>query len=314
MNHPLYMSYLETAEFVRAQLQENPVLKAGLWERSPWSDRIVRYGKSRYEAFRNLELFRTYTGKNTFDFTRWASGEANLRRHLMGQLENSGLEGSAYIACKYLIRETDNRGYLRYDPAEAERLCHANPWEVELAEGMLQAMDPPGVGTESREACLRKQQEEGVPEVPKPGTRYTDRAMSAYVVPDVLIRSWNGQAQVMLNGTGCELPVVDNRYRALIPDIAEDRGRMQYLSQCYEDGAWVVRALENRMRVLWILGEAMASCNRNFFTGRSRVPQEVTLLRLYSKTGIAPNHLREVIPGKYIQYGGQIYSMEYFLA
>ena len=314
MNHPLYMSYLETAELVRAQLQENPVLKAGSWEKSPWSDRVVRYGKSRYEAFRNLEIFRTYTGKNTFAFTRWASGEADLRRHLMRQLENSGLEGRAYVACEYLIRETDDRGYLRYDPAAVERLCHANHWELELAEGMLRAMEPAGVGTESLEACLRKQREEGVPEIPKPGIRYSDRVMSAYVVPDVLIRSWNGQAQVMLNVTGCDLPVVDNRYRTLIPDIAEDRRKMHYLSQCYEDGAWLVRALENRMRVLRMLGEAIASCNRNFFTGRSCVPQEVTFLRLYSKTGIAPEHLREVIPGKYIQYRGQNYSMEYFLA
>ena len=313
MNHPLYMNQLETAEYIRAQLQENPVLKAGFWERSPWADRVVKYGKARYDAFRNLEAFRKYTGKRTFDFTRWASGEASLKRHLKRQLEKSGLEGGSYAACAYLIQETDARGYLRYDPAEAGRVCRATPWEIELAEGMLQEMDPAGVGTESRAACFRKQQAEGAPEVPKPGLRYSDRVMSAYVVPDVLIRSWNGQAQVSINVTGCELPVVDNRYRSLIPDIAEDRGKIKYLSECYEDGTWLVKALDDRLRVLWVLGEAMATCNRNFFAGRCKVPQDVTLLQLYSKTGISPEHLREVIRGKYIQYGGQIYSMSYFL-
>ena len=159
---------------------------------------MVITGPDRYEGFLQWQKFHRETGKDVAAYEHWVARKTDLHRHLLRQLEDSGLGSGSYRACRYMITRLTDEGYLRYNRNEAAEICYANSWDVELAEGMLQSMDPIGVGTADGAQCVRFQLKSGSPAIPKPGIRYRDRAAEPYVVPDIVIR--RGESRRMLPG------------------------------------------------------------------------------------------------------------------
>ena len=313
MSHPIEWNQLELAEHIRWCINQNPVLRAVPWSQSSQYDMTCQYGRSRFEAFQNYERFWKRTGRGIKAFRWMASKEADLHEGLRMQLQKSGLAHGSYVACDYLISLVDEYGYLQYDAEQVMAVCHVTPWEMELAEGMMKSMKPVGVCSRNLEECRQIQREEGVPEEPKPGVRYHDRKMTPYIVPDIIVRHWNEHVLSYINVTGSEMPQVDNRYRALIPELVDDTSKMQLLSKYYREAKELVSQLEMQIRVLSRIGEALVHTNAEFFCGERTIPEDVSLLQLYSKTGIYPSDIRMVIEGKYLEYRGNVYSLEYFV-
>lgn len=313
MNHRIYWNQLELAEHIRRRIEENPVLKGISWAQRIQDVSVVQYGRERFPAFRNFEEFQQRTGRGMKSFRWLADRESDLHEGLRRQLQKSGLAHGSYVACDFLISMVDEDGYLQFDEEQVMAVCHVTPWELELAEGMLKSMEPIGVGSPNREACLQLQQDAGYPVEPRPGIRYRDRKMETYVVPDIIVKFWNDQVMTYVNVSGSLMPMVDNRYRSLIPELIEDRERMRYLSACYQDAKDLVSQMGERIQVLGLLGKAMAHTNRSFFQGLEAVPNQIPLLKIGSEMGVPTSVLREVVQGKYLEFRRQLYSLEYFL-
>ncbi len=313
MNHRIYWNQLELAEHIRRRIEENPVLKGASWTREFRDEPVVQYGRERFPAFRNYEEFQQRTGRGMKAFRWLADREGDLHEGLRRQLQKSGLAHGSYVACDFLISMVDEDGYLQFDEEQVMAVCHVTPWELELAEGMLKSMEPIGVGSRNQEECRQLQQEAGCLVEPRPGIRYRDRKMEAFVVPDIIVKCWNDQVMTYVNVSGSPMPLVDNRYRSLIPDLIEDREKMRQLSACYQDAKELVSQMEERIQILGRLGAAMGHTNRPFFQGRAAAPSQVPLLRIGSEMGVPPAVLREVVQGKYLEFHRQLYSLEYLL-
>lgn len=313
MNHPLFMSQLAVADSVTRTIERNPVLRSGSWRENREDNRFFETSMDRYEAFWNWEKFHRITGKSMKDYEDQVQKDISLRKHLMEQLEASGLGSGSYRVCRYMIGKMDDAGYLDYSREEAANLCFANPWDVELAEGMVRAMDPPGVGTANTEAALRTQRRGGFPEIPRPGIRYRDHEAKRFVVPDIVIRRSRTYAKGYLNVTGLPMPVIDNRCRELIPEISDMR-KIEYLSQSFETGRQLIYDLKVRHQFLHKVMETIVEANQDFFLGRTTRPEEKTLLRLNRETGIPMKYLPLIVRNKYIHCGDDFYSLEYFVA
>lgn len=312
MNHPLYMSHLALAEYVNWEMSAAPVLLAETWTNSKWADAVVITGPDRYEGFLQWQKFHRETGKDVAAYEHWVARKTDLHRHLLRQLEDSGLGSGSYRACRYMITRLTDEGYLRYNRNEAAEICYANSWDVELAEGMLRSMDPIGVGTADGEQCVRFQLKSGSQVIPKPGIRYRDRTAEPYVVPDIVIRRGREQADAFLDMTGIPMPRVDNRYRSVIPDLT-DPTKIDFLSNCFREAEDLIYNLNVRNYFLLRAADVLTEANQDFFLGRQELPTEITSLKLSTETGIPLPEVEGILRGKYVRCGRDLYSLSYFL-
>ena len=94
-------------------------------------------------------------GEEAFDFDRLEYSAASLAEHLVGQLHGaSGPEGDLARIIAEMLEET---GYLTVPLSDIAHLSGADLTTVERALGLVQGLDPAGVGARSLAECLALQ-------------------------------------------------------------------------------------------------------------------------------------------------------------
>lgn len=194
----LQLSNIELAEFVEAEIERNPLLKAGDGEEG--GDRSGDEAESRRDSLTlddtsglnearealdapSEDVFEGATGSDTsaasgpsaqtdwsgvgaggngenFDFEGVATGETTLRDHLLSQLNLAGLDPAERLIAARLIDETDEGGYCRAEPAEVAAALGTDEATVLRVLEFCQGFDPTGAMARSVPECLRLQLQE----------------------------------------------------------------------------------------------------------------------------------------------------------
>ncbi len=100
---------------------------------------------------------------------------------------------------------------------------------------------------------------------PQPGLQF-GAATAEPVVPDVIVRPLpKGGYGVELNEASLPRLIVDRRYYAEVRAHARSREDKRFLSQCWSDANWLVRALDQRARTILHVATAIVRRQENFF-------------------------------------------------
>ncbi|RUM88384.1 MAG: RNA polymerase sigma-54 factor [Thermodesulfatator sp.] len=164
----LQMNRLELEEYLRAEVERNPILELSEENHLPLealasSGELHGEGENPWEALFQEE-FSPYPAFS-FEEPEGIPWEACLRKeeglyeHLRWQLALSGLSEEDLSVGEYLLRNLDERGYLALSPQEVARDLGISVERVEEVRRRIRFFDPVGVASLSLEECLLTQLE-----------------------------------------------------------------------------------------------------------------------------------------------------------
>ncbi|MGN0077996.1 MAG: RNA polymerase factor sigma-54 [Coriobacteriales bacterium] len=176
----LQMSASELSEHVKQQVEENPFLDDDDWEwpkhphvaDSFQQTTSVEALRDSSHAARPEDPSQGFDSANAYDslrpdrysgvgegsgFEQFAAQEETLQEHLLGQLSLLKLPDGQRTLCEYLVGCLDGNGYLRESLEELEPLLGATKTQLEHALGIIQGLEPAGVGARSLGECLALQ-------------------------------------------------------------------------------------------------------------------------------------------------------------
>jgi RNA polymerase sigma-54 factor len=85
--------------------------------------------------------------------------ETSLQEHLMRQAELADCPPAHLAAIRYLVGSLDDRGFLTATPADIALMSGLPLADVQAAQKLLKAFEPPGIGAQNLEECLLAQLE-----------------------------------------------------------------------------------------------------------------------------------------------------------
>lgn len=149
----LQMNIQDLYEFLNNELQSNPLLE-------------IEYDKSQNEDIISIETYKDdfdlclYKNSRLYDETEdkkiapydLIAKENSLKDFLYNQFIESDFSDEENEIIKYLIECIDDNGYLKYDN---EKKISREKFESAL--GVIQSMDPAGIGARNIEECLKLQ-------------------------------------------------------------------------------------------------------------------------------------------------------------
>ena len=255
-----------------------------------------------------------------------------LRQHLVTQL---GLEISApsdRLIGSALIDLIDDAGYLIGDlSAVAERFACA-PERIDTVLQMLQGVDPPGVFARDlgrydpamavlidnldrlaagdaaglMKICGVDDEDlvDMVAEItrlnPKPGLS-VDHEVAQPVVPDVFVRLTPGGGwSVELNNETLPRVMVDNHYHVELRELAADSESHSFISNCYQNANWLVRALDQRAQTILKVATELVRLQEAFFSRGVQELRPLTLSTVADNVGVHESTVSRVSNNKYI--------------
>lgn len=153
----LQMTAAQLEEYLNEQELENPVLE--LTEKAP--ERFDRGELEKYQWIcahdeQNRYLYQKVEAPEE-DLPEWnmeLDEPENLRDHLWSQLVAGSYEPRKEAALQYMLESLDSRGYFTDSLQEAADRCRLSLKEAEELLGMIQELEPHGVGARNLEECL----------------------------------------------------------------------------------------------------------------------------------------------------------------
>ncbi|WP_194841286.1 RNA polymerase factor sigma-54 [Salinibacillus xinjiangensis] len=156
----LQYSSTELSQFLQEQAAENPLIE--LEER----EQPIRLEES-YSSIRNKSSYSRANDDSVSPLDFISNEEGGLVDYLTEQLQWLNVNDRRKAILNYLILNLDDKGYLPLSNSQiAEQLDISNE-EVEEAIGLLQQLDPLGVGARNLKECLMIQAKEYYPDEPK---------------------------------------------------------------------------------------------------------------------------------------------------
>lgn len=152
---------------------------------------------------------------------------------------------------------------------------------------------------------------------PKPGLQHGGGSAAA-IVPDVFVRRAGKSWVVELNSSTLPQVVVNRRYRAkLMEGMSEGRRKppkqeRQFISQCYSQGNWLVKALEQRASTILRVATALAEHQRGFFEHGVQHLKPLTLKVIAEVVGVHESTVSRVVSNKYLSCERGIFELKYF--
>jgi len=137
----LQYSTFELVDYLQQQVVENPVLEV----------------KERRVSIAGLHQTKNTASQNQeFDpILHYATQQTSLEQHLMEQVMMlPDMDPTKEKMLSFLIGNINHLGYLEIEPAFAARIFGVSLSEMEQVIGILQSLDPIGVGTRNLPQCL----------------------------------------------------------------------------------------------------------------------------------------------------------------
>ncbi len=175
----LTLSNLELESVIAEEVAKNPLLEVGSSEDSDsepeaevaeapsLSDELIPgareddrpldydFNERALETDSFSDVAISSSGGEEFDFDRLEACETSLCEHLMAQLQGSS--GPSATLAAIIVQQLDENGYLTTPLSEIAEDSGASVKDVEAALGIVQDLDPPGVGARGLAECLALQ-------------------------------------------------------------------------------------------------------------------------------------------------------------
>ena len=146
---------------------------------------------------------------------------------------------------------------------------------------------------------------------PKPGRRY-DQEAPVYVVPDVFVRKYHGQWQVLPNRDAMPRARLDRVYADLFRHARyDDRGP---LAQELQEARWLVRNVEQRYTTIQRVAEAIVQRQQRFFEYGEVALRPLLLREIADVLEVHESTISRATANKYMVTPRGLYEFRHFFS
>jgi len=341
----LQMPLVKLKEYVKQQVEENPLLEIEITETHP----------------KEIEFDLNYTSNEDEEEQQnyresLITKPATLTEHLLRQLHLFAESDNEHKIGEVMITNIDENGYLKSSIKEIAKSAQATLPEVEKVLSLVQTFDPIGVGARDLRECLllqikakgeenslvgqiidkylpcleRKRFEfiakklkvsmerikEAIKEIanlePKPGRSFnTERAVR--LIPDAILKRNNDMYEVMLND--CELPSLNlnPKYKRMLKqkDVTEDT--KEYLKERLKAAKFLINAIDKRRETIQRVTEAIVYIQKDFLDNGMQNLKPMTLSQIANLVDKHKSTVSRTVNNKYLQTPDGIFELRHFL-
>ena len=193
----------------------------------------------------------------------------------------------------------------RFDPAMATLVGNLEA----LAEGRTEWLKRQcGVGDEDFADMLAELRALD----PKPGLAF-DSPHADVVVPDVLIsRRGDGALGVELNADVLPRVLVNAHYYAEVRHASRSKHDRAYLSDCFSNASWLVKALDQRAKTILKVASELVRRQDGFFAHGVSHLRPLNLKQVADAIGMHESTVSRVTAGKYLSCPRGTFELKYF--
>jgi RNA polymerase sigma-54 factor len=149
---------------------------------------------------------------------------------------------------------------------------------------------------------------------PKPGLAF-DHDITQTIVPDVFVRPAPGGGwSVELNNETLPRIMVDNHYHVELRGLTKDSEERSFISNCYQNANWLVRALDQRARTILKVATELVRQQEAFFSLGVQELRPLTLSMVADSVGVHESTVSRVSNNKYIGTPRGTYEIKFFFS
>ena len=108
--------------------------------------------------------------------------------------------------------------------------------------------------------------------------------------------------------------MVDNHYHVELRQLATDSEARSFISNCYQDANWLVRALDQRARTILKVATELLRQQEAFFARGVQELRPLTLSTVAENVGVHESTVSRVSNNKYIGTPRGTYEIKFFLS
>ena len=331
--HLLQMPLVKLKEYVKEQIEENPLLdieKAGLPPKA----------KEKYE-------------EGYYDI---ADRPPTLAEHLLKQLGSLSDSDNDRKIGELLIGNINENGYLACPIVDIAKLAESAPSKVKKVLFLIQTFDPIGVGARDLRECLLLQLKakgkekslagrivdkylsflekkrfkyisgklkvsadkikEAMKEIaglePKPGRSFNAERV-VRLIPDAILDKKKNGYEVMLNDWELPSVTLNAKYKRMIKEKGTAKDARDYLRERLKAARILIDAVKRRKETVKRVIEEIASVQKGFFDKGPAGFKPMTLERIAEKIGKHKSTISRTVTNKYLQTPYGIIELRYFL-
>jgi RNA polymerase sigma-54 factor len=146
---------------------------------------------------------------------------------------------------------------------------------------------------------------------PKPGCRLS-ASSAAEVTPDVFVRRTHAGFAVELNQATLPRLLVNRRYYQELKSGPQDKASRAWLSECLQNGNWLVKALDQRARTIVKTVSEVVKRQQGFFERGVSAMKPMTLREVAEAIGMHESTVSRVTSNKYLLCDRGLYELKYF--
>jgi len=146
---------------------------------------------------------------------------------------------------------------------------------------------------------------------PKPGCQFSGPAAQD-VTPDVFVRRSRAGFAVELNGATLPRLLVNRRYYQELKSGPQDKASRAWLSECLQNGSWLVKALDQRARTIVKTVSEIVKRQQGFFERGVSAMKPMTLREVAEAIGMHESTVSRVTSNKYLLCDRGLYELKYF--
>ena len=146
---------------------------------------------------------------------------------------------------------------------------------------------------------------------PKPGCRFS-RSASEEVAPDVFVRKTRAGYAVELNTAALPRLLVNRRYYQELKAGPQDKASKAWLSECFANASWLVRALDQRARTIVKTVSEIVKIQQPFFDEGPKALKPLTLRQVAEAIEMHESTISRVTSNKYMLCDRGLFELKYF--
>ena len=195
----------------------------------------------------------------------------------------------------------------RFDPAMAALIDNLDSMAVGDASGLMRLC-----GVDNEDLVEMAAEIKGLN--PKPGLAFEHDVVQT-IVPDVFVRPLLGGGwSVELNNETLPRVMVDTHYYAELRELATDSAARSFISDCYQNANWLVRAVDQRARTILKVATELVRLQEAFFAHGVQELRPLTLATVAENIGVHESTVSRVSNNKYIGTPRGTYEIKFFFS
>ncbi|MBS0604833.1 MAG: RNA polymerase factor sigma-54 [Verrucomicrobia bacterium] len=349
--HVLQLPMLELSEWLKSEIENNPVLEVDL-SRESFKESLDSPVKDRY-AMRNKSQ-EDFEKRRKEHQENMLTAQVSLYEHMMNQAPLIFEQRGELNLAQLIIGHLNEKGFLETPLVEI-----APSVPLEKLEGILekiQSFDPPGIGARNLQECLLlqlklKQKESSLayrvislhfddllhnrlPHISQklniplgelvqivekeiapldlnPGYKYSPQTTAA-IIPDLVFLCLEERWQIEVNTSFLPKFQIAPIYLQALKDHSLENEEYYYLRRQLAGGRWLSRIVQRRNHTLRSIGEFLLKKQKAFFNGDKGGLVPLTLKDAADELGLHESTIARAVAGKYAASPMGMYALKSF--